>query len=103
MVDDVQLIVDQEAIRKLRGLVDRGEAPESTIELAAQLPSLTMAHRALLVDERRPVGFSSAGSLAAALELSRKVENKAILIVLYDHVGNYDDDLVAGRPWSAPA
>ena len=89
VVDDVRLVADEDAISSISALVDRGEAPERARRAALELPYLTDALRLLAGEERKSIGFSSAGSLAVALERCKEVPDTNILIIFYDHASNY--------------
>jgi len=89
VVDEVMLVADEEAFGKLSSFVSLAKAPIKVLEIVKQLPDLSDAHKMLNIIERKPVGYSSAGSFAVALELCKKVKNKSILIIFYDDMSKY--------------
>jgi cysteine synthase len=91
IVSDVMLVADEKAMEAFSALYDRNVISSKALDTALSLPDLAAAQRLLAGVEKKSVGRSSAGSLAVALKLCETMENKNILLILYDRATYYAD------------
>ncbi len=91
IVKDVMLVADDDAIAAFSKLHDRRAISSRAMDAARALPDLAAAQRLLADVENKDVGRSSAGSLAVALELCKRLKYKNILIIFYDNATYYVD------------
>ncbi len=89
IIDEVELLGDEEGFAKLSYAVQKGKASRSALEVAHDMPDLSLAHSALGKEEGLPVGYSSAGSLALALKLCESISECTILVIFYDDISKY--------------
>lgn len=89
VVDEVKLVAEKKErdshSRQVRGKKRAGNFRQNVRELTNWEQALKHLHSV----ERKPVGRSSAGSLAIALEMASRMKNKNFLIIFYDQISRY--------------
>lgn len=89
IIDEVQLVADDDTLSRLTYEIQVGRGPQSALANARSLAELSSIHSALALEEELPVGYSSSGSLAVALELCQRERGKTILVIFYDDNSKY--------------